>query len=107
MNLNVNFFFSSRRRHTSCALVTGVQTCALPISCHSWGACRLCTPNDRDPHSLDRRSRPLLWADVSRPLGVLAQRRLRRKDLVYLLYPCLPRALEPLDRKSTRLNSSH
>src|SRR3546814_20822512 len=25
------FFYSSRRRHTSCALVTGVQTCALPI----------------------------------------------------------------------------
>src|SRR3546814_7255121 len=25
------FFFSSRRRHTSCALVTGVHTCALPI----------------------------------------------------------------------------
>src|SRR3546814_1074505 len=29
----VYFFFSSRRRHTRCALVTGVQTCALPI----WG----------------------------------------------------------------------
>src|SRR3546814_17542109 len=28
----VMFFFSSRRRHTRCALVTGVQTCALPIS---------------------------------------------------------------------------
>src|SRR3546814_3447620 len=27
------FFFSSRRRHTRCALVTGVQTCALPICC--------------------------------------------------------------------------
>src|SRR3546814_15153029 len=27
----VDFFFSSRRRHTRCALVTGVQTCALPI----------------------------------------------------------------------------
>src|SRR3546814_9043958 len=27
----VYFFFSSRRRHTRCALVTGVQTCALPI----------------------------------------------------------------------------
>src|SRR3546814_7454240 len=27
------FFFSGRRRHTICALVTGVQTCALPISC--------------------------------------------------------------------------
>src|SRR3546814_15738141 len=26
------FVFSSRRRHTRCALVTGVQTCALPIS---------------------------------------------------------------------------
>src|SRR3546814_9636606 len=26
------FFFSSRSRHTRCALVTGVQTCALPIS---------------------------------------------------------------------------
>src|SRR3546814_13312125 len=26
------FFFSSRRRHTRCALVTGVQTCALPIT---------------------------------------------------------------------------
>src|SRR3546814_5310739 len=29
--LVVMFFFSSRRRHTRCALVTGVQTCALPI----------------------------------------------------------------------------
>src|SRR3546814_14707950 len=28
---NVVIFFSSKRRHTSCALVTGVQTCALPI----------------------------------------------------------------------------
>src|SRR3546814_12241138 len=28
----VDFFFASRRRHTRCALVTGVQTCALPIS---------------------------------------------------------------------------
>src|SRR3546814_8702487 len=37
------FFFSSRRRHTRCALVTGVQTCALPIS--------------------------NLWAVVGRPVG--------------------------------------
>src|SRR3546814_2823290 len=29
--LSIFFFFSSRRRHTRCALVTGVQTCALPI----------------------------------------------------------------------------
>src|SRR3546814_19435969 len=33
----VGFFFSSRRRHTRCALVTGVQTCALPISGASRG----------------------------------------------------------------------
>src|SRR3546814_400050 len=32
MVLKVCFFFASRRRHTRCALVTGVQTCALPIS---------------------------------------------------------------------------
>src|SRR3546814_7532542 len=32
------FFFSSRRRHTRCALVTGVQTCALPITVPSEGA---------------------------------------------------------------------
>src|SRR3546814_8814157 len=31
------FFFSSRRRHTRCALVTGVQTCALPI-CYTDGS---------------------------------------------------------------------
>src|SRR3546814_9018685 len=31
------FFFSSRRRHTKCALLTGVQTCALPF-CHRAGA---------------------------------------------------------------------
>src|SRR3546814_6837383 len=41
----VILFFSSRRRHTRCALVTGVQTCALPISgglADWWAAgCRL------------------------------------------------------------------
>src|SRR3546814_6806516 len=34
----VLFFFSSRRRHTRCALVTGVQTCALPIWLINQGA---------------------------------------------------------------------
>src|SRR3546814_7930535 len=29
--MSIVFVFSSRRRHTRCALVTGVQTCALPI----------------------------------------------------------------------------
>src|SRR3546814_6237810 len=31
MSMIYSFFFSSRIRHTRCALVTGVQTCALPI----------------------------------------------------------------------------
>src|SRR3546814_4758984 len=37
MSVTVYFFFSSRRRHTICALVTGVQTCALPISLEALG----------------------------------------------------------------------
>src|SRR3546814_10806515 len=55
------FFFSSRRRHTRCALVTGVQTCALPICCGclicffsgvAEGGPRLCSPRSaRFPRS--------------------------------------------------------
>src|SRR3546814_10585518 len=46
------FFFSSRRRHTRCALVTGVQTCALPISsCYS-GKSRLHTSRVRLANSV-------------------------------------------------------
>src|SRR3546814_2901936 len=45
-------FFSSRRRHTRCALVTGVQTCALPISPPSGRDRRTAGPHARDP--LDR-----------------------------------------------------
>src|SRR3546814_17954484 len=37
------FFFSSRRRHTRCALVTGVQTCALPI-CSPYVSCEPSSP---------------------------------------------------------------
>src|SRR3546814_6803991 len=36
------FLFSSRRRHTRCALVTGVQTCALPICSFSNGSRKGC-----------------------------------------------------------------
>src|SRR3546814_1829691 len=41
----LTFFFSSRRRHTRCALVTGVQTCALPISSSIF--CRSATGRSR------------------------------------------------------------
>src|SRR3546814_7906207 len=37
-------FFSSRRRHTRCALVTGVQTCALPISAFAGEGARSSRP---------------------------------------------------------------
>src|SRR3546814_1125945 len=57
------FFFSSRRRHTRCALVTGVQTCALPISISKvasamvevlpcYTASDLCE-GERSPHLID------------------------------------------------------
>src|SRR3546814_1922889 len=68
-----SFFFSSRRRHTRCALVTGVQTCALPIWSKGRGSAlpislagypisvrpALCTSSRAPDHVVDRpRSRP-------------------------------------------------
>src|SRR3546814_10276524 len=49
------FFFSRRRRHTVCALVTGVQTCALPI-CPS-RARRRCRSSGADRAAASRRAR--------------------------------------------------
>src|SRR3546814_5199748 len=40
------FVFSSRRRHTRCALVTGVQTCALPISLRNYYHRQLSVPGE-------------------------------------------------------------
>src|SRR3546814_9706480 len=51
------FFFSSRRRHTRCALVTGVQTCALPISRYRRRLCqrlRVLEASPRTPASACR-----------------------------------------------------
>src|SRR3546814_17750463 len=45
----VFFLFSSRRRHTRCALVTGVQTCALPISTSERNNGLKVTLSDIDP----------------------------------------------------------
>src|SRR3546814_7892368 len=53
------FFFSSRRRHTICALVTGVQTCALPISPPRAGF-------RRDHRRRTRRARSSLSASAAR-----------------------------------------
>src|SRR3546814_14704485 len=43
-----SFFLSSRRRHTRCALVTGVQTCALPICISEGHARRPCWANGHE-----------------------------------------------------------
>src|SRR3546814_3523102 len=55
-----SFFFSSRRRHTRSALVTGVQTCALPI-CH-------CTKNEAETELL----RKAFVSNVSTPLFAMS-----------------------------------
>src|SRR3546814_1291108 len=62
------FFFSSRRRHTRCALVTGVQTCALPISRRAMVE-RLA----RGPASVSELARPFAMSlpAVLQHLGVL------------------------------------
>src|SRR3546814_3159173 len=62
------FFFSSRRRHTRCALVTGVQTCALPIyaeGCASAGA-----PVRRTENDASKRARILTFNQAPLALDV-------------------------------------
>src|SRR3546814_2914593 len=103
--IDCEFFFTRRRRHTRCALVTGVQTCALPIS----------VPADATPDSIVLAYEPV-WAigtgKVARPEDVAemhAAIRAQMRDLlpdgedVRILYGG---SVKP-DRKSTRLNSSH
>src|SRR3546814_1516574 len=65
------FFFSSRRRHTRCALVTGVQTCALPI---------LRGGRDNDPRFFTRMKPNGVWADLLRRRFRVATRRLGMGD---------------------------
>src|SRR3546814_2403677 len=73
------FFFSSRRRHTRCALVTGVQTCALPIwfvlriipsAKHLIGAADLHWPiRDRPLRLCGRRSRKTFNSGITTACG--------------------------------------
>src|SRR3546814_18545339 len=59
------FFFSSRRRHTRCALVTGVQTCALPIS-----RLILATDPDREGEAISWHVQEVLRAKKALPQKV-------------------------------------
>src|SRR3546814_7679572 len=61
------FFFSSRRRHTRCALVTGVQTCALPIWSKYRTPGRHSAPTATDSSSCCRTSKmPVPMVNLSR-----------------------------------------
>src|SRR3546814_880393 len=73
------FFFSSRRRHTRCALVTGVQTCALPISAGAIGlrAFRTQRQADRADRTGDAEA-ALLLAITPRQPAVRARARTHR-----------------------------
>src|SRR3546814_3547676 len=64
------FFFSSRRRHTRCALVTGVQTCALPI-------CAVHSARWRASCSILWGSAATCWATPSAPALRMASSRVR------------------------------
>src|SRR3546814_14454586 len=72
----VCFFFSSRRRHTRCALVTGVQTCALPIYDPGHGQAMA-----RRPCGGDGLRRALVGMDASEEQQFLAPRRVEGKVL--------------------------
>src|SRR3546814_3138983 len=108
------FFFSSRRRHTRCALVTGVQTCALPISARLGAAAapieaRIAQQLDSHFAYMESRLGPsghfigdtLSAADImlSFPAEIAVMQGMAPR------YPKLADFVK--DRKSTRLNSSH
>src|SRR3546814_10545163 len=107
------FFFSSRRRHTRCALVTGVQTCALPISCRAAAERAMAEPakvvSDENESSfftpreiVSELDRFIIGQnDAKRAVAIALRNRWRRQQLPEDLRE------EVLDRKSTRLNSSH
>src|SRR3546814_7960492 len=93
------FFFSSRRRHTRCALVTGVQTCALPI----YAAVKRADKDKSELASFDMLGEAARTAEDARRYydsyaGAIARIGKAAK-------PGDPHANQ--DRKSTRLNSSH
>src|SRR3546814_8872760 len=94
-------FFSSRRRHTRCALVTGVQTCALPVA-HVL-ALRVILA------MLLARGVPVAFrAGEARSLALADG--VEMESVVARLQPGVGGLHEKpvvLDRKSTRLNSSH
>src|SRR3546814_6428009 len=104
-------FFSSRRRHTRCALVTGVQTCALPISILNFMPLLLpecgCWRLSRAPGAASfafSPSRSKSQESLMSPTNTSIPALDGEGDIP--AYVARPDA-DSSDRKSTRLNSSH
>src|SRR3546814_9411821 len=120
----LGFFFSSRRRHTRCALVTGVQTCALPIFPESallhYGPYKAKLAFDHIASLKDRPDGKLILVTAVTPTPAGEGKttmtvglgdglnRLGRKTAICLrepsIGPCF--GMKGGDRKSTRLHSS-
>src|SRR3546814_9575552 len=123
------FFFSSRRRHTRCALVTGVQTCALPIfprssatvaevlkdygySTVAFGKWHNTPPNETGPTGPFNHW-PIAYG-FEHFYGFLGGETSQYEPRLFNDYTPVEPSRDPryhltedLDRKSTRLNSSH
>src|SRR3546814_1380260 len=104
------FFFSSRRRHTRCALVTGVQTCALPIylliavSYHPYAEETL----QSVAAAVDSGCKVLAISDsLVSPVAKPATLVLQVREAEIRKFRSLSASMCLADRKSTRLNSSH
>src|SRR3546814_2038975 len=108
------FFFSSRRRHTRCALVTGVQTCALPILAGIGLpvppgftiTTEMCTRYYDEGETFPDGVRAEVAAGIAHIEGVTGKRFGDAADPLLVSVRSGARVSMP-DRKSTRLNSSH
>src|SRR3546814_9696002 len=101
------FFFSSRRRHTRCALVTGVQTCALPIYATQPVSRGALTTSVSATGKLAPVNQVTVGSQLS---GLVTQVMVDVNDRVakgQALALIDPEQIDDQDRKSTRLNSSH
>src|SRR3546814_14636602 len=79
------FFFSSRRRHTRCALVTGVQTCALPISARTNLQLFRQSVKERQRALLETSLRSLETAALTARSGTSDEARLRQQEADLIL----------------------
>src|SRR3546814_16201179 len=99
----VLFFFSSRRRHTRCALVTGFQTCALPISLGSKGyddLSRTAVASTYRPGRLNSAPGKAVVRLSAVPKEVRSHERQSAKIQTIPRFPAVPRPFRPHARTS-------